>query len=178
MPMPMKKSLVVLALVAGCGASGERNPSAPANGAQPGTNQAVVATPDTAGAATGEGASVLGLWQSGGGKQPNQLCVVRHGDTPQFGLVVWGANMRSCSGAGTLTHSGDRVSLTMTGDSACKIAARLEGGRLVLPASLPQGCAYYCGAGARLENVAFSRIGSSPADAARAKDLAGDPLCG
>jgi hypothetical protein len=176
--MPMKKSLVVLALVAGCGASGERNASAPAPGVQTGTNQTVVAAPEAAGAGAGEGASLLGLWQSGGGKQPNQLCVVKHGDTPQFGLVVWGANMRSCSGAGTITRSGDRVSLTMTGDSACKIDARLERGKLVLPASLPQGCAYYCGANAKLENVAFTRIGSSPADVARAKDLAGDPLCG
>jgi hypothetical protein len=174
----MKKSLVILALVAGCGASGERNASAPAPGGQPGAKPAVVAAPEQAGSPAGEGTSLLGLWQSGGGKQPNQLCVVRHGDTPQFGIVVWGANMRSCSGAGTLNRDGDRVSLTMTGDSACRIDAKLEGGRLVLPGSLPQGCAYYCGAGAKLENVAFSRIGSSPADAARAKDLAGDPLCG
>lgn len=172
----MKKSLIVLALVAGCGASGERNASAPAPGAQGAGTQ--VATPAPQSVDEEEGGSLLGLWQSGGGKQPNQLCVVRHGDTPQFGLVVWGANMRSCSGAGTVARKGDRVSLVMTGDSACTVEARLEGGRLVLPGALPQGCAYYCGAGAKLEGAAFTHVGTSAADAARAKDLAGDPLCG
>jgi hypothetical protein len=173
----MNKSLVILALVAGCGASGDQNASAPASRGQaaaaPGTQTAAVSAP-----AAGEGDSLIGLWQGGAAGQPNQLCVVRRGDTPQFGLVVWGANMRSCSGAGTLARSGERITLTMTGDSACKVEARLEGGRLVLGDNPPQGCAYYCGAGANLDGAAFSRGGTTAADAARAKDLAGDSLCG
>jgi hypothetical protein len=173
----MKKSLLALALVAGCGASGERNASAPppTGAAQP--NRAEI-SPTAAAPANEGGRSLVGLWQSGDPARPNQLCVVRRGDTPQFGIVVWGANMRSCSGAGTVHREGDRIALTMTGDSACTVPARLEGDRLILGDGLPQGCSYYCGAGAKLEGTAFSRAGSGAADAARAKDLAGDPLCG
>jgi hypothetical protein len=171
----MKKSFVVLALVAGCGASGERNASAPAPAV---ANVSARAPADAPPGPPVEADSLIGLWQAGQGARPDQLCVVRRGDTPQFGLVVWGANLRSCSGAGTLVRKGDRVTLTMTGDSACAIDARVEGGRIVMPDHVPPGCAYYCGAGAKLEGAALSRVGSTAADAAKAKDLAGDPLCG
>jgi hypothetical protein len=171
----MKKSLLALVLVAGCGASGERNASAP-TAAVGGAS-----VPPAAAASAGppvEADNLVGLWQAGQGSRPDQLCVVRRGDTAQFGLVVWGANLRSCSGAGTLVRKGDRVTLTMTGDSACAIGARVEGGRIVLADQVPQGCAYYCGAGAKLEGAALSRVGTGAADAAKARDLAGDSLCG
>jgi hypothetical protein len=174
----MKKSLLALALVAGCGASGERNASAPA-GTPGGQRDGSPASATQASPPADEGGrSLVGLWQGGDARRPNQLCVVRRGDAPQFGLVVWGASMRSCSGAGTVHRDGERITLTMTGDSACTVPARLEGGRLVLGDSLPAGCAYYCGSGAKLEGAAFTQAGSSAADAAKARDLAGDPLCG
>jgi hypothetical protein len=171
----MNKPFVLLALVAGCGAAGERNASAPAPAAGNAAAPLAAAAPP---APPAESDSLVGLWQAGQAPRPDQLCVVRRGDTAQFGLVVWGANLRSCSGAGTLVRAGDRVTLTMTGDSACAIDARIEGGRIVLADRVPQGCAYYCGAGAKLEGAALSRAGTGPADAAKAKDLAGDPLCG
>jgi hypothetical protein len=169
----MHKSLIIVALVAGCGASDQRNSAAPTTGqAQPASVAApvpVVATP---------GSSLVGLYESGPRSRPNQLCVTQRGDTPQFGLIVWGENMRSCAGAGTVERSGDRLTLTMTGDSACRIEARIAGGAVILPGKVPGGCAYYCGAGAHLEDVALRQTGSTAADAAKAKDLAGDPLCG
>ena len=171
----MNKSLVALALVAGCGASGDQNAAAPAPAT---TAQTKSAPADSSPVRASAGESFGGLWQGGDTRRPNQLCVVKRGDTPQFGLVVWGANMRSCSGAGTLRREGDRVTLTMTGDSACSVPARVEGRRLVLGGGLPAGCSYYCGAGAKLEGAAFTQVGTTAADAAKAKDLAGDPLCG
>jgi len=86
--------------------------------------------------------------------------------------------MHGCSGAGTAERSGDRLALDMTGDSACRIEARIAGGKVTLPDKVPDGCAYYCGAGARLEGVTLVQTGTSAADAVKAKDLAGDPLCG
>jgi hypothetical protein len=168
----MHKSLVILAFVAGCGASDQRNGAAPA--AAPAQ---AVSTLSPAPAST-PGSSLVGLYESGPRSRPNQLCVTQRGDTPQFGLLVWGGGMHGCSGAGTLERSGDRLTLTMTGDSACRIEARIAAGTVTLPDKVPEGCAYYCGAGARLEGVTLVQSGTSAADAAKAKDLAGDPLCG
>jgi hypothetical protein len=168
----MHKSLLIVALVAGCGASDQRNGSAPVAGQ---TQSAVTAD---APARSTPASGLIGLYESGPRSRPNQLCVTQRGDTPQFGLIVWGENLRSCSGAGTVERSGDRIALTMTGDSACRIEARIAGGVVTLPDKVPEGCAYYCGAGAHLEGASLRQTGGTAADAARAKDLAGDPLCG
>jgi hypothetical protein len=65
----------------------------------------------------------------------------------------------------------------MTGDETCTIEAVLKGGELTLPATLPAGCAYYCGARAALAGASFTRTGSTEAEAKKATDIAGDPLC-
>jgi hypothetical protein len=168
----MHKSLIIVAFVAGCGASDQRNGSASPTG------QAKLTVAVNAPASSTPASGLVGLYESGPRNRPNQLCITQRGDTPQFGLIVWGENMRSCSGAGTVERSGDRIALTMTGDSACRIEGRIAGGAVTLPDKVPEGCAYYCGAGAHLEGAALRQTGGTAADAARAKDLAGDPLCG
>ena len=65
----------------------------------------------------------------------------------------------------------------MNGESACAIEARLEGRRLTFPASLPRGCAYYCSPGGGTGTPPFEKVGGTRADALRARDLAGGPLC-
>jgi hypothetical protein len=65
----------------------------------------------------------------------------------------------------------------MTGDEACAIDAAIEGDTIVLPNSVPAGCAYYCGARARLGGARLTQVGTGRDDAAKAKDLVGDPLC-
>jgi hypothetical protein len=171
----VNKSLVILALVAGCGASDHKANQLAANGGRAGAIRgpalapAALAAPDPSGLA--------GLWEGGAAGRPNQLCIAPKGDSVQFGITVWGASQASCSGAGIAQRDGDRLTLTMTGDSACVIAARIEGGRLVLPADLPQGCAYYCAPQARFAGAAFAQKAAGAAAAAGAKDFAGDPLC-
>jgi hypothetical protein len=172
----MKKSLIILALVAGCGASdhGGNNSAAPEQ-----ANRAKVAAANApAPPPPADSTGLAGLWQGGSSRQPNQLCIAPKGDSAQFGITVWGPNMASCSGAGIAERSGDALTLTMTGDSACAIQAKAVGNRIVLPSDLPQGCAYYCGANARFAGVAFTRVEGGAAAAGKAKDLAGDPLCG
>lgn len=132
-------------------------------------------------AAPGAGAAaagLTGLYESGAKGRPDQLCMIDEAKGARFGLVVWGAGLNSCSGTGTAERKGEGLRLRMTGDETCAIDARLEGGTVILPASIPEGCAYYCGSGASLANARFTRSGSSLADAARARDLVGDPLCG
>ncbi|HWH18704.1 MAG TPA: hypothetical protein VNT77_10290 [Allosphingosinicella sp.] len=158
----MRQVLMALVLVAGCGA---------------GADQANNAADDAVGSAVAT-AGLTGLYE-GGSVRPNQLCIIDEGTgNASFGLVVWGANMHSCSGAGQAVRDGNRLTLTMTGDESCAIEASIEGGKVTLPATLPQGCAYYCGAQARMTGASFTRKGVTAEDAMKATDLVGEPLCG
>ena len=103
--------------------------------------------------------------------------MVEKGRDAQFGLLVWGGNLHSCSGAGRAVRQGDRLTLTMAGDETCTIAATLKDGTVTLPATVPTGCAYYCAARATLAGARFTRAGTSAADVKKATDIAGDPLC-
>jgi hypothetical protein len=171
----MKYLLPLLLLLAACG-----------RGDQPADNQA--ASPDSAAspagrsrpapvAAGGAPNRLTGLYEGAAGAQKNQLCIVEKGREAQFGLLVWGGNLHSCSGAGRAERSGGKLTLTMTGDETCRIDATLEGGTVTLPAKLPLGCAYYCGGRASMTGARFTRSGTSAADVKKAKDIAGDPLC-
>ena len=154
---------VALALVAGCGTQekGAGNQAADSGGKT---------------AAGGASAALAGLYEGGTVPQRDQLCIVeRGGNASQFGLIVWGANDHSCMGAGEAVRQGERLLLKMAGDSACEIEARIVDGAVALPANVPEGCAYYCGARAQFAARTLTRTGD---DALKARDLVGDPLCG
>ena len=168
----MKRSLALLALLAGCGAAdrpANRQAAISSNGAAP----AAVAEPTHPSDAPG----LAGLYQSGNPAQPNQMCIADKGDSTQFGLTIWGPSMAACAGAGLAKRDGDRLTLTMTGDSACVLTAEIRGGTIILPTQLPAGCAYYCGPKASMAGAALTLKEAGPAGAAKAKDVAGDPLC-
>ena len=157
--------LVPALLLAGCGTGDPARDSARADKA----TKAAVQT-----------ATLTGLYEGpSGAEQPNQLCILDQGTgNARFGLVVWGAGDDSCSGDGIAVRQGDVLRLDMAGDEECRIETRIAGTRVTLPASLPEGCSYYCASGARLTGVAFDKVGGTAEDAARARDLVGDPLCG
>jgi hypothetical protein len=173
----MKKSLVILALVAGCGASDHGGNNHAVTAAGRGRASVPAAAPPAPGRPS-DAPGLAGLYQSGSASQPNQLCIADKGDSAQFGLTVWGPNMAACSGAGLAKVEGGKLTLTMTGDSACALTAEVKDGKVVLPGALPEGCAYYCGKGAALAGASFSLKQAGVAGAAKAKDPAGDPLCG
>jgi hypothetical protein len=155
----MKKSLVVLALVAGCGASGQ--PQAGKGG----------------GETAGGGGALTGLYQARS-TPPGQMCILEKGGKAQFGVTIWGPHLRACSGAGTATLAGDRLSLAMAGDAACTIEATLKNGIVTFPASVPATCTYYCGAGTSFAGATLTKQGGTRADALKAMDPAGESLCG
>jgi hypothetical protein len=172
----MKKILLFLFLLAGCGRDDPAadNRAAPAS-AGPAASGAGPAS-STAEAPASK-ARLTGLYEGGSGAQKNQMCIVEKGGDAQFGLLVWGGNLHSCSGAGRAVRSGDRLTLTMTGDETCTIEASLKDGVVTLPGKLPLGCAYYCAARASMAGARFTKSGSSKADVKKATDIAGDPLC-
>lgn len=164
----MKKMLAACLLLAGCGGGGEQ------------ANQSASAQPQAGKAAADAAAltTLTGLYEGGPSARPNQLCITEgKGGATRFGLVVWGANDHSCSGSGTVSRRGESLRLTMLGDSSCTIEAPVSGVTVALPAALPQGCAYYCGARASMGGASFTQKGTAQADALKAKDLVGDPLC-
>ncbi len=170
----MKKILLSLLILAACG----RDDSPAENRAAAESGGPAASKPGSAAAAPAAGGTRLtGLYEGGAGAQKDQMCIVEKGNDAEFGLVVWGGNLHSCSGAGRAVRKGERLTLTMTGDETCTIEASLKDGVVTLPGKLPLGCAYYCGARASLAGARFNKSGSSAADAKKAQDIAGDPLC-
>ena len=161
----MKRHILAALLLAGCGSQGDET----GNAGEPAQSEAPPITASS---------SLTGLYEGGDAARPDQLCMIDEGEGPaRFGLVVWGSNDHSCLGAGEAARVGDTLRLTMAGDSTCRIDARIAGRNIVLPASVPEGCAYYCGARARFSERTLARKGASAAEARKATDLAGDPLC-
>ena len=144
-------SLVLLLMLAACGRGESDNRSA-TKPAEPGSPAAASGESPASAAQP----SLAGLYEGGAGAQRNQLCMVEKGGRTQFGLVVWGSDLHSCSGAGDAVREGERLSLTMTGDETCRIDAAIRDGMVTFPATLPTGCAYYCGARARLSGARFA----------------------
>jgi hypothetical protein len=173
----MKKAFLLLLLVGACRGQEAGNEAA-GNGAA--ARDPAAASVGARGRGGGEApTSLTGLYEGDSGAQKNQLCMVaKGGGEARFGLVVWGSNLHSCSGAGQARRQGERLILTMDGDETCVVEARVSGSTVSLPPDVPQGCAYYCGARARLGGATFARTGASEADALKAKDIVGDPLCG
>lgn len=170
----MKKILLILLALAACGRD---DPASDNRSAAPDSAGPAAGTSPPSPPASGGEARLTGLYEGGAGPQRNQLCLVEKGRETQFGLLVWGGNLHSCSGAGQAVRVGERLTLTMTGDESCTIDATLRDGKITLPASLPLGCAYYCGGRASLAGASFSRAGTGEAEAKKAQDIAGDPLC-
>lgn len=157
----MNRLIIAFLLLSSCSGQGDS-----------GANQTA---PDSAAV---ESAGLTGLYESGLANRPDQLCLVEEGDGPaRFGLVVWGSDLHSCLGAGEAVRDGDKLTLKMAGDSTCAIDAKVSGNMVSLPAAVPEGCAYYCGARARFDARTLTRKGATVADARKAKDLVGDPLC-
>ena len=158
-------------ILAGCTRSDGN--AQPANGAQPAVPAAQPSGPP-------QTDTLTGLYESGAGPRHAQLCMVQRDGSPTgFGLVTWGTGDANCSGSGVAVRDGARLQLQLDGDQNCTLEARIEGGRVTMPGEVPEACQrYYCGPGARLTGVQFDKTGGTEADAARARDLVGDPLCG
>lgn len=165
--------LAALFLLTACGGGGEGE-----NQAAPAGKSGGAGGPANASAPIGATEPLTGLYEAKSGGLSSQLCIVGRGQgEARFGLNLWGDNMQSCSGAGTLTREGAKVTLTMAGDRSCTVEARIEGNAIRLPDKVPEGCSYYCGARAKMTGVSLARTGTTEGDALKARDVVDEPLC-
>ena len=172
--LPLFAAVLLLTACGGEGGEDGNTSSAPASGGKAGNGTAARA----AAAPIAASGSLTGLYESKSGGLSSQLCVVDRGEgAARFGLNIWGGNMHSCSGAGTVARKGSGLTLTMAGDRSCVIEARIEGNAVKLPEKVPEGCSYYCGARAQMTGVTLTRTGSSEADALKARDMVDEALC-
>lgn len=125
-------------------------------------------------------AELTGLYEARGeGGQHHRMCMISdESGAAAFGIVTEAPDGASCGGAGRAVRQGAVLRLTMTGDQECAIAARIDGTKVTFPATVGESCSYYCGPGATLAGISFEKTGGTAADAGRAMDLAGGPLCG
>ena len=174
---PLLFLATLLLAACGSGGDGEGNRAAgPGSGKGSGSGSAPASSTPPAGPIRA-GESLTGLYEKKEGGLSSQLCIVERSGSARFGLNLWGANMHSCSGAGTAVREGNRLTLAMAGDRACSIQATIEGNAIRLPETVPEGCSYYCGAGARMTGLSLARTGASEADALKARDVVDEPLC-
>ena len=118
-----------------------------------------------------------GLYESGAAPDRSQMCILRRGHSTQFGLVVRKSPTDLCSGSGVALSVSGGIEFRMNGDSRCRIRGRISGQKIIFPAMVERGCAYYCGGRADLANIAFARMKGGRRAARSARDLVGEPLC-
>ena len=157
-----------LCLLAGaCGGAGDRSAGEAVEVVEP--------APEAAPAV--QTATLTGLYEGEAAASGHRLCIVEGpGGQARFGLVVTGA-AGNCSGTGRASAQAGQLTLDMAGDSACRIVAGIDDGRVVFPPTVQGGCAYYCAPGATMAGALFDKTGGAREDAMRAQDLVGDPLC-
>ena len=154
------RALLLIPLLAGCGRSAGDRPAEPEGG-------------DPV-----QIADLTGLYEGRGAGDRDRMCMVSDPSGTTSFAIVTDSPAGSCAGAGEAVGDADVLRMTMGGDEACVIEARVDGVQVTLPPQLAPGCAYYCAPGATLAGAAFEKTGGTAADAMRATDPAGDPLCG
>lgn len=108
----------------------------------------------------------------------DRLCVVE--DEPgryRVAVEVRIGQDQGCRGEGTaVLDGGEQLRLSFDG-ATCRIDARYEGDRVVLPGRVEDGCARLCSRRGSLAGVTFPRIGDGRAMASSMTDSADEVLC-
>lgn len=120
-------------------------------------------------------ASMTGLYENDRG---DRLCIAPTPDgAHKFAFVTLGAEPAACSGLGKASRVGDRLRLELQGEERCAFDAHLKDGRLTMPPTLAEECAYYCSAGTSFAGRELVKTADGLLPLGEAEDLVGDPLC-
>lgn len=123
-------------------------------------------------------ASLAGLYERAGVPgRSSRICISGDAQAPRFGIVTSSEGPASCTAIGRVRRNGSTLALLIDGDPACALSATSTSTGMTLDAATGADCAYYCGDGASLDPGSFAKVGGTAADARRAVDAAGEPLC-
>ncbi len=181
MPRILILALAATALLASCGQGASDNSAAPPDPADPMAN--VASRLDAL-------AAEEGLIPDGGDRSPeggygrtyaggrDRLCLVENEPGRyRFAVEVRIGQDQGCRGEGDAAlDGGGQLSLTFD-DATCRIAARYEGDRLVLPGRVDESCTRLCSRRGSLAGVTFPRIGDGRAMAMSMTDSGDEVLC-
>jgi hypothetical protein len=106
------------------------------------------------------------------GEGRDRLCLAGEPGNYRAGLITFGSGDINCSAAGRIAIEKGQIALIPRGEANCRISLTVQGNAIRI-GEVPAACSYYCGPGAKMAGKSFNR--AEPA--ARAVDLAGDPLC-
>lgn len=179
----MKRALAAALLLAGCGREAPRETAGAGVGGGAGARLEAAAT--AAGlVADVRKQALTGAWAL----DTDHACVVpmpdaggdagagAKGDARQsrMGVLVDYGDGQGCAASGTVRRDGERLDVRL---GACRIEARLDAGRIVFPAELPETCQALCTGRASLEAFTVDQVSGSQSEAATLRTPSGRPLC-
>lgn len=166
----MRAVVALCLLLVGCA------PDAPAvNSGESDLENAAIAAgaipdPDTA--------PLEGLYERSGDGGPDRMCLLREsGESYRIGIDVMFGDETECLARGRAARSGERLTITLDGKSACRIEARFDGREITLPGSVPETCARYCTKQGSLAGFSLGQSSASRIDAASVVGRDGALLC-
>jgi len=111
----------------------------------------------------------------------DSFCLVPDGSARgryRFGAETRIGGDEYCRGTGMARRAGDKLLLRFEGRGGdCRIVARYEGDKIVMPGGLDVACAAVCSSRGSFAGVAFPRIDRDVAAARRMQDRDQVPLC-
>ena len=122
--------------------------------------------------------SLVGLYERAGVPgRPSRICIGGAPGAERFGISTSYEGPQSCTAMGRVRRERSKLTLLIDGDPACSLSATVTGAGVTLDDASGPECPYYCGADTRFDPGPFAKVGSTAADARRAVDVAGEPLC-
>ncbi len=162
----------MLLALASCGGGGNSPANDTANTAPSAAAALEQAAVDAGVVTQADGLPPVGLYRRRHEAGLDSLCIVSGKDREtRFGLeAVFGEGI-SCRGRGTISGTGNRLTVAFAG-SACRIEVEYDGDRVTFPGAVDAACSHLCTERGSLEGVSFPRVSreESVARDARARD--------
>ncbi len=108
------------------------------------------------------------------GSETDRACIVRAGAGYRIGASVDYGEGHGCTARGIAKGAG-RLKVSL--GQGCRFEARSDGGKLVFPPILPDGCDRMCTGRASLTALVAERLSGAESEAAALRGLDGRPLC-
>ena len=111
-------------------------------------------------------------------RDTDRVCIVPARVGYRIGATVDYGNGQGCSGAGTVSRTGETLRIDFNGAPGCSFDARLDGETIAFPGRLPAPCDRLCARRASLSALEADRQSDAVAEAAALRDAGGRTLCG